>query len=463
MRYILILFILFSSIIFASCIKNPEKSSCSQTLVGSISEKNNVFPNDEIDFSKIVISNDSLDLALFNLLVDNNLYSEEKILANINVLIDRGANPNAVVEYKYSVRKLGTYIPIVKSFYKKKYRTYSNNSTPFIEAVNTRNLKIVNKMISLGADVNTPSRNKIFPIDIALKNENLNMINLLVENKCNIKNANLSECKDIELIEKMVNLGTSTKTININFALENEADLKRILLLKPNINNAELNFRTIFNNEQTLNFLLEAGLNNTAKGKFPDNKPLIFNAIKYSDLKTIKKLETYGIDIFYKIKEANVNNTPLFAVIKSQKKDILEYYIQKGANVNEKDWTKRSALISAVNTDNDIIIKLLLDAGANKEYKGYFNKTPLMYAVDYDHYISAQTLINEDANLNYKNKYGETCLSIAIKRHNLPMIKLLKENGANFKIKYKNLSIQQYAESINSPNIIVQYLKDNSK
>ncbi len=463
MKNILMLFILVSSITFNSCIKNPEKSSGSQILEGSISEKKNIFPNDEIDFSKIVISNDSLDLALFNLLVDFKLYSEEKILKNINVLIDRGANPNAVVEYKYSVRKLGTYIPIVKSFYKKKYRTYSNNSTPFLEAVNTRNINITSEMISLGADVNTPSKNKTYPIDIALNKEDLNMINLLIENKCNIKNANLSGCKDISIIEKMVNLGTNTKTININFALENEADLKRILSLKPNVNNSELNFRIVFNNKQNLNLLLKAGLNNTAKGKFPDNKPLIFNAIKYSDLKTIKKLETYGINIFYKTKEANVSNTPLFAVIKSQKKDILEYYIQKGANVNEKDWTKRSALLFAVNTDNDIIIKLLIDAGANKEYSGYFNKTALMYAIDYDHYISAQTLINEDANLNYKNNYGETCLSIAIKRHNLPMIKLLKENGANFKIKYKNLPIQQYAESVNSPNIIVQYLKNNNK
>jgi ankyrin repeat protein len=54
-----------------------------------------------------------------------------------------------------------------------------------------------------------------------------------------------------------------------------------------------------------------------------------------------------------------------------------------------------------------------------------------MHAIDYDEYISAQTLINEGVNVNYKNKYNESCLSVAIKEANLPMIKLLIENGAD--------------------------------
>ncbi len=39
------------------------------------------------------------------------------------------------------------------------------------------------------------------------------------------------------------------------------------------------------------------------------------------------------------------------------------------------------------------------------------------------------------------------------------MIKLLVENGADTKIKDKNMSLSEYAKSENAPNMIVEYLE----
>jgi len=133
------------------------------------------------------------------------------------------------------------------------------------------------------------------------------------------------------------------------------------------------------------------------------------------------------------------------------------------ADPDTKDRSAKSALSVAVSTDNDEIIKLLIKAGADIEYDGYFNKTPLMQAASYDKYISAQTLINAGANVNYKNRYGETALVKAITKKNLAVIELLVENGADTKIKYKKMSLSEYAESINAQNMIIEYLKDAEK
>jgi ankyrin repeat protein len=138
---------------------------------------------------------------------------------------------------------------------------------------------------------------------------------------------------------------------------------------------------------------------------------------------------------------------------------LLDFYLtEEKTDPNQKDWTGRSVLLFAIDTDNEEIIVKLLNAGANKEYSGYFYKSPLMYAVDYDHYIAAQVLIDKKANVNYKNKYEETPLSIGIKNNNLPMVKLLLESGADKSGKIDNMTYVEYARSVGAANMIITYL-----
>lgn len=460
MRYNFLTIITFSFFLFSSCIKNPENSG--HAGISDISKIYKTYPKDSIDYNKIIISKDSLDIALFNIVVENETYSEKKLKDNIRILMGKGANTNAIIEYSYSTRKLGTYIPIIKSFYKNKYRKHTANSTAFHEAVNSQKLFIVSELIENGADVNTPNKDALFPIDIALRNESTDIIDLLIKNNCKVSNANLANSKNIELIERFVKLGANPKTIDINFALTNIEILDRLLKLHPPINKSDLNYKLVFKDEKILDLLLKNGLSNGAKGTFPDNdSPLIYGAIKYGDLNTIKKLESAGINIFQTKKSGMKNESPIISIVKEEKLDILNYYIEKKANVNAKDWTGRSALIFAVDTENDKIIKTLLNAGANIEYTGYFNKTPLMHAIQYGKYISAEVLINAGANINYKDKYWKNCLIVAIDAKSLPMVKLLINNGVKTDVIYKKMNIIEYAKSVDAQNIIIQYLEKN--
>ena len=135
--------------------------------------------------------------------------------------------------------------------------------------------------------------------------------------------------------------------------------------------------------------------------------------------------------------------------------------LKKGVSPNEKEWTDKSALSNAAETDNDRIINLLIDAGAKIEYAKYFGKTPIMQAVSRKKYIAVQTLINRGANVNHRTKYGETPLIMAIKENDYPIIKLLVENGAKTNIKYKGKTLANYAIDENVSPMIIDYLKSN--
>lgn len=456
-------------ILGTSCVRNSRKKKeekfADSLLVSlyDIAVENEYNPKDTIDFSKIAISEDSLDLALFNLILEHEDYSDSKLIENIEHLTEKGANPNAVVEYQYSVRKLGTYIPIIKHFYSRKYRTYTDNSSPFHEAVNTQKIKVVQKMIELGADVNAPAKSGVYPVDLAVKNSDLNMLKMLKENNCDFSFANIALSDNIQIIEWLAAEGADVKNININFALEEEWKLKRLLELKPDLSAHPLDYSTIFQNEKLLDLLLEAGMNDQVRGKFPNECPPIYGALKYGDLNTIKKLKEAGLNINEPC-DKGFDKTPFIYIVNRGDAEMLEYYLEEeNANPNEKDWTDKSALIMAVTFDNDDIIRLLIDAGAEIEYTGYFDKTPLMHAVQYDKYLAAQTLIDKGANIDYVNRYKETALVVAIKDSNLSMIKLLVESGANMNKKFKGLTMSQFAKSEEVSTLIIEYLEQHEE
>lgn len=468
--------VLFSSSCFSSpSDKEKEKEKKLAELMESYSgqNKNNQLPdtddmteiiseadeNSGIDYSTIEISEDSIDMALYELIANSYKVPEEKILKNIEIIIAKGANPNAVVTIHGSARKACTYIPIIKHFYKNKYRSYTYTSTAFHAAVGKGSIKIVQKLIDLGSKPGIPTKKGDYPIDIAIMGDDTKMVSFLLDHGSDINKIDLSDSKNVDLIEKLVKLGADPKTIDINFVLEDRMMLNRLLDLNPGLQNLELDFRVLFNDDELLDLLLENGLSLDTKGTFPDNCPLVFGAVKYGNLKALDKLINLGANKSDRCK-SGFGETPLLLAIYEKNSEIVEYLLKKGASPNEKEWTDKSALLNAAETDNDKIIYLLIDAGAQIEYNKYFGKTAIMQAVDRKKYISVQALINKGANVSYKNKYGETPLLLAIKENDYPIMKLLVESGAKTNIKYKRKTLIEYAKEQDASPMIIDYLKN---
>jgi len=412
----------------------------------------------QLDYSKLEISEDSLDIKLYELIENSTEMKEELLLKNIDFLIEKGAKPDVLVEITYSVRKPGTYIPIIKEFYNNKYREYTTATTAVHAAAGCGKTYVMKKLVSHGANVNIINADKIYPIDIAIAADDIPMVNYLIEAKADLKKANLAMSQNIKLIEQLVKAGANPKTININFALNDRAVLIRLLALKPDLANAELDFSLLMKDDELFDLLINSGLPPNVQGKFPDACPAIIAAIKYDNFRIFKKLHSMGADL-NGVCRAGFGETPLQTAIYYQNIVVLNYLIENKVNPNEKDWTGKSALYKACGTDNDQIINLLIDAGANIEYHAYFDKTALMESANSGNYIAAQTLINRKANVNFANKYGETALVMAIKKNDFAMIKLLVESGAKANILYESKTMVQLAEEEKAPQMIIEYLK----
>lgn len=461
MKTTILFLIVFCIPIFSKCLlpeREHEKTRQDSLSNYSGTDNNPDLPN-RIDYSKLSISKDSLDLKLYNLIDSHEGMPEDLLLKNIDNLVQRGANPNALVEVTYSVRKLGTYIPIIRHFYRDKYNEYTTVTSPMHAAVGNGSIAVVEKLINLGGNVNIVNQDNVYPIDIALKNNQVKMVDFLIEHKCNLANANLSMSENTSLIERLVKLGANPKTININYALNNKAEIKRLLALKPDLDKAQLDMELLMNDDELFDLLFDNGMSPNVTGKFPNECPAIISAVKYGNMNSLKKLIAKGASINEKCQHG-FGETPLQTAIYYKHLDIMIYLLDLKASPNEKDWTGKSALILACNTENDQFIKVLLDRGADLEYHGYFDGTPLVYAVQYKYYIAAETLIKRKANVNYKSKYGETPLMKAIDNNDYPMLKLLIENGADPKIKYEGKDMVQYAENKNAAPAVVQYLKE---
>ncbi|KAH6583759.1 hypothetical protein BASA60_001280 [Batrachochytrium salamandrivorans] len=80
--------------------------------------------------------------------------------------------------------------------------------------------------------------------------------------------------------------------------------------------------------------------------------------------------------------------------------DIVEYLIEKGADVNAKDEADWTPLTIAVNVNAEQIVRNLIAAGADVNTATERLVTPLHYAASRDRLEIAQILVGMDANVH---------------------------------------------------------------
>jgi uncharacterized protein len=108
----------------------------------------------------------------------------------------------------------------------------------------------------------------------------------------------------------------------------------------------------------------------------------------------------------------------IFNAVKSNNKELLQYFIHNGGDVNsvehEYAWPLlHVACAIAKNTHNLEIIKLLLENGADINAATKAGWTPLHAAAYQDIPIIIPTLIANGADINCKNWAGDTPLDVA--------------------------------------------------
>jgi ankyrin repeat protein len=192
--------------------------------------------------------------------------------------------------------------------------------------------------------------------------------------------------------------------------------------------------------------------------------------IESGNIELVKYLVEKGIDINAK---DNYGETALIYACDIDNFELVKYLIEKGLDINTKNYKgDNPLLISCIwpyivpienlikeykadihVTDNDgntplhlvfdceypeiEIVEFLLDNGANINAKNNRGENVLRYACE--HYgieDIIKLLIEKGADINMKDNKGRTALKAACEIEDLPVVKLLIENGAN--AKYEN-------------------------
>lgn len=106
--------------------------------------------------------------------------------------------------------------------------------------------------------------------------------------------------------------------------------------------------------------------------------------------------------------------TPLHMAVIDGQAGIVEYLIEKGAQINAKDISGTTPLHEAVRYGRTEIAGMLLEAGASANTQDSLGKTPLLIITPQDAQLKTyQMLLRYGASPNAKDLYGDTPLHIA--------------------------------------------------
>ena len=123
-------------------------------------------------------------------------------------------------------------------------------------------------------------------------------------------------------------------------------------------------------------------------------------------------------------------NTPLLLSIITDRVDIAEVLLTRGANPNIHNHGMVTALGLAANNGNDRMVCLLLTHGADPNIMGVGGIRPLMRAAIRGHVQTMRILLESGAKVDATTKWGDTALILASQGDQVESVQLLLEHGA---------------------------------
>ena len=316
-----------------------------------------------------------------------------------------------------------------------------DGTTPLVLAIEENKPKIVELLIKEGkANIYGVYAKKTekYPIYCAIKNKNLNMIKILLNNNFNLKGETYilsyaMENSDENIIKYLVENGAN---INYEIFYENEESKRTILY------DAVLSL-----NLKLVEYFLDKGasIENAGKSDIYGNILMAASGSKFNnnknisavDLKLLESLSQNSAKIMQmiidKVDKKLINDslegkTPLIIAVGNSYIDTSKILIENGANINAVDIEGWSALSYAVNNGDIEIAKLLLENKAKiKDELLIAIKSPIVESrID-----MIKLLIDNKANINYTDENGFNPLNIAIESGDMELTKFLITNGAN--------------------------------
>ena len=347
-----------------------------------------------------------------------------------------------------------------------------DGTTPLVLAIEENKPKIVELLIKEGkANIYGYYYGEDFekyPIYCAVKNKNLNMIKILLNNNFDLKRESYILSYAMENSDENI----------VKYLVENGADMYSYEITA--LYQAVLNL-----NPKLVEYFLDKGasIENAGKSDIYGNILMAASGSKFNnnknisavDLKLLESLSQNSAKIMQmiidKVDKKLINDslegkTPLIIAVGNSYIDTAKILIENGANINAVDIEGWSALSYAVNNgDIEIaklllenkakikdelliaikspivessinIMKLLIDNKANINYADEDEFTPLNTAIETGNMELTKFLITNGANVNSLMQDGVSLIGYAIAQNNMDLLQILIENGAN--VNYTN-------------------------
>ena len=301
-----------------------------------------------------------------------------------------------------------------------------NTTTPLMRAAKRNNADVVNFLISKGADVNAKNKKGWTALLFAASHNTSDVVKLLLDNGADINAKN----KD----------GNNAIICALEHApRENVSSVVNVLVRYGADKNAVSK-----NGRKAINYI---------KNALSDND--FIKLCAKGNIKEIDSALKNGANINALSKD---NSTALMWAARFNNSDVVNYLINKGANINSENLKGRTAFdFASVNenlTDSDAL--LTLKYKTDKEFLKLCKSAPL---------DEIKNAINNGSNVNSKSKDNSTALMFAARFNSEDVVKFLIENGANISFKNNNgrnaLYFARANNKIISPDIL--HLLENTQ
>ena len=338
-----------------------------------------------------------------------------------------------------------------------------DGTTPLVLAIEENKPKIVELLIKEGKaniyGVYAKETEK-YPIYCAVKNKNLNMIKILLNNNFDLKRESYilsyaMENSDENIVKYLVENGADM------YSYEITALYQAVLNLNPKLVEYFLDkgasIEKAGGTDVYGNIMMAAAGSkfNNSNDKSPVDLTLLEKSAENSAKITEMLIGKADKNI---INDSLEGKTPLIIAVGNSYIDTAKILIENGANINAVDFEGWSALSYAVNNGDIEIAKLLLENKAKiKDELLIAIKSPIVESS----INIMKLLIDNKANINYTDENGFTPLNITIESGDMELTKFLITNGANVNsLMQDGVSLIGYAIAQNNMDLL-QILIEN--
>lgn len=292
-------------------------------------------------------------------------------IAIVKYLLEHGSDPNKGggfnVPTQLTIAALGGNEDMVRLLVRYGadiHKGSSDGTTPLFAAVDTGNIKMVSTLKRLGADVNAEVKGG-------------RLLNYAIRKK------------DEPMILRLVNLGADVNATDnlgytpLYFAINTEQTNEKVIKflekhgankLKAKFVNITLKYAIEKKNLYIAKYLLSRGTN--ANEGWEDGVTPLISATQKGDKSMVRLLLGYDAMIN---KADNLGNTPLTTAMMEENLELIEYLIEKGADINlqNKNNNANTPLHDAVIVGNKDIVNYLVKCGAYVNLKNNKGETPI--------------------------------------------------------------------------------------